>query len=137
MSSIQPVMDNFTGKSSARTIKLRTEAEEQAVKAKEDQRKAAFAAQVANSNSQPKGMDIKPSPTKGFNKMPGISSEPQGKPDVFKLDQSELEQPQPQMATNEQQSATQPSQAIQQPQEVQNPQETKKPGFFSKLFGKT
>ena len=119
-------------------LDLRPEGHEAANQAAEAKRQELLAQQAATSNSLPKGMDIKPSPTvKGFSPVPGINTQPSGEANVFKLDPKELEQPPSQIQPDTQETqAAKPAEEDNALGTAEQTQEAKKPGFFAKLFGK-
>ena len=144
MTNIQRTMENFNKNNS--TLDLRPEGHEAAAVAAQAKKEELLAKQAATSSTVPKGMDIKPAaPSKGFNQVPGINSEPAGEANVFKLNQKELENPpaqvtQPEAAPQIQQAQTDLPPVDAQPSSEQPDanatQPSKKAGFFSRLFGK-
>ena len=141
MTNLQPTMENFNGKQSEKTLDLRPEGHEEAARVAAENKAKVLAAQAQTSNSQPKGMDIKPATmNKGFNPVPGINSAPQGQANVFKL--NEIEQPPVKISENADVEASQPaldqniSQSADMVASSPDQEQPKKPGFFGKLFGK-
>jgi len=142
MTNIQPTMEKFDQTSNG-TLDLRPEGHEQAAQQAQAKKEKLLAQQAATSDSQPKGMDIKPATmNKGFNPVPGINSQPTGEGNVFKLSPSELENPPAQATQSEATPQTQESSDLSTPSPAdtdsnnQAQELPKKPGFFGKLFGK-
>lgn len=145
MTNIQPTMENFNNNNSKGTLDLRPEGHQAETEAAQAKKQELLAQQTAASSDLPKGMDIKPAPSKGFNQVPGINSQATGEANVFTLSTSELENPPAGSGQNEtppQATEAQFNQASVDVRDAAGQTETtstppaKKPGFFGKLFGK-